>query len=97
MSEEQGMGREERILRVTKHVLTRIIRETATAPGMKHPLSEQTIDDMRQCLFLISEREKELVEGRGGSMDLRPQLPGDRTRPEDEVVVSLDSIRRRTE
>lgn len=91
---EASASKEERILRVMKQVLTSVARDTATEPGMKHPLSEGTINDIRQCLLLISSREKELVEERGGSMDQRPRFT-DEPKPQGDVVVSIDSITRR--
>lgn len=91
---EASPSKEERILRAMKQVLTSVARDTATEPGMKHPLSEETINDIRQCLLLISNREKELVEERGGSMDKRPRFT-DEPKPQGEVVVSIDSITRK--
>lgn len=87
------LSKEEEILRAVKMTLTGVIKDTATSPGMKHPLSDRTIDDLRHCLVLISARERELAEAAGRSLDMRPQLPGD-TRVKSEVVVSLDSLRR---
>lgn len=93
---EQTPSKEERILRAVKQTLTSVARDTATEPGMKHPLTESTIDDIRHCLLLISQREQELVEARGGSMAMRPQMPGDRDpQPQGDVVVPIDSITRR--
>jgi hypothetical protein len=91
---EASPSKEERILRVMKQVLTSVARDTATEPGMKHPLSEDTINDIRQCLLLISNREKELVEERGASMDMRPRFT-DEPKPQGDVVVSIDSITRK--
>lgn len=91
---EASASKEERILRVMKQVLTSVARDTATEPGMKHPLSEGTINDIRQCLLLISSREKELVEERGSSMDQRPRFT-DEPKPQGDVVVSIDSITRK--
>jgi len=90
---ESTPSKEERILRAMKQVLTSVARDTATEPGMKHPLSEETVNDIRQCLLLISNREKELVEDRGGSMDDRPRFK-DEPKPRGDVVVSIDSISR---
>lgn len=70
--------KEQRIIRTMKFVLTNIVKETATAPGMKHPLSDQTLMDIRQCLVLISEREREFGEQGQLDMSKRPQTPADR-------------------
>ncbi|MGE0081889.1 MAG: segregation and condensation protein A [Thiohalomonadaceae bacterium] len=92
MGEE--LSREERILRVMKQVLTSVARDTATQPGMRHPLREQTIEDMRLCLLLISEREKELAEAAGRNTSARPHFT-DEPRPQGDVVIPITSIGRR--
>jgi hypothetical protein len=58
--------KEREILVVMRKVLAQIIKDT-TPPSraMKHPLSEQTIQDVRQCLGLISARERELADAAG--------------------------------
>ena len=90
---DDGMTTEERILRVMRHVLTSVARDTATEPGMRHPLSEGTVADIRDCLVLISERERELVDARGGPTDARPRYM-DEPRPQGDVVVSINDVRR---
>jgi hypothetical protein len=75
MSERQSDpagSKEFRILRAMKQTLTGVIKDTATQPGLKHPLSERTIEDIRQCLMLISARERELAEAAGSPMNMRP-------------------------
>ncbi len=93
MNDDSSVTKEERILRVMRHVLGRVARDTATQPGMRHPLSEGTITDIRDCLALISERERELVDERGGTTDARPRYVDD-PRPQGDVVVSITDIRR---
>jgi hypothetical protein len=39
---------------------------------MRHPLSDATIEDLRQCLALISSRERELAEAAGRDTSARP-------------------------
>lgn len=65
---------ETRILRMVKSVLTDIARDTSTPPGMKHPLSDATIQNIRDCLGLISAREKELAEASGRPQRARPEF-----------------------
>jgi hypothetical protein len=55
------LTKEARILRAVKLTLAGVIRDTATPAGMQHPLSDATIEDLRQCLALISARERELA------------------------------------
>ncbi len=61
-------SKEQRILVVMRKVLSSVIRDTTPPAGMRHPLSDKTIEDVRQCLGLIAAREKELADaqGRGG-------------------------------
>lgn len=94
MSQPRELSKEERVLRVMREVLTKIIRETATPPGLKHPLSKECIEDMRQCLFLISARETELKQDRGDAMAGRPRY-ADEPRPQGPTEISIDLISRK--
>ena len=85
MSDEE-LTREERILRVMKRVLTGIAKDTYTRPGHRHPLSDDTINDIRNCLSLITTREMELNEAAGRSMEHRPHFVDE---PPKSVVVPL--------
>ena len=62
------LTKEQQILIAMRKTLAAIVKDVTPPPGMKHPLSPQTIEDVRQCLGLISAREKELADeqGRGG-------------------------------
>lgn len=93
MSDETP-SKEEKILGAVKLVLTQVIRDTATSPGMKHPLSEPTIGGLRDCLMMISQREQELAAAAGREMNARPRYT-DEPKPQGEVVVSIDSIKRK--
>lgn len=84
----EELNKEVRILHSVKKIVTNVIKETATAPGMKHPLSDDTIADMRECLLLISNREQELAEALGKPMSMRPRFKDD-PRAQQEVVVPL--------
>lgn len=84
-------NKEYQILKALKLVLTDVVKDTATQPGMKHPLSDRTIEGIRQCLRLISAREKELVESTGQSMDMRPHFTDE---PKKNVVVPIGKIGR---
>lgn len=89
---EQALTKEEVILRVMKKILTSVVKDTATPPGMIHPLKEHTIDAIRDCLMLISEREKELAEEAGRPMEMRPHFVDDlkyREVQQSEVVIPL--------
>ena len=62
------LTQEQQILIAMRKTLSAIIKDVTPPPGMRHPLSEPTIEDVRQCLTLIAAREKELADaqGRGG-------------------------------
>ena len=89
---EPELTREERALRMMKRVLTNIAKDTAPRPGQsRHPLSEQTVRDMRECLRLITDREQELAREHKRDTSARPRFIDE---PVSEVAVSLDRLRR---
>ncbi len=71
---ETELSMEERILQAVKLTLAGVIKDTATPHGMRHPLSDETIEDLRQCLALISARERELADAAGRSTEKRPRF-----------------------
>lgn len=87
-----GESTEFRVLRAVKQTLTGVVRDTAVPPGMKHPLSDATIENVRQCLMLISAREQELLAEAGESADMRPHFIDE---PQTTTVVSIDKIGRK--
>ena len=84
-------SKEYHILKALKLVLTDVVKDTATQPGLKHPLSDRTIEGIRQCLKLISARERELIEESGKSQDMRPYFVDE---PKKNVVVPITKIDR---
>jgi hypothetical protein len=64
---------EARILQAVKLTLANVIKDTATPHGMRHPLSDGTIEDLRQCLALISARERELAQAAGKAVADKPR------------------------
>ena len=90
----QGPSKEEKILRMLKRVLTDIAKDTSTPPGMKHPLSENTIQGIRECLGLISAREKELTEESGRPSRSRPEFVDE---PKKTQVVTLHRPKKKPE
>jgi len=76
---------EERILQAVKLTLAGVIRDTATPHGMRHPLSDATIQDLRQCLALISARERELAQAAGKLLGAQPRYADEPGR-EDAVI-----------
>jgi len=75
---------------VMRKVLTSIVREvTPEHKSLRHPLSDQTIQDIRQCLGLITVREKELADDAGRTVQERPYYVDE---PPKSKVVPLSSI-----
>jgi hypothetical protein len=54
--------REQQLLKTMRNTLTAIIKDVTPLPGMQHPLSEQTIHTIRDCLAAIVERERDLAQ-----------------------------------
>ena len=66
----QDLTKEQQILVAMRKTLSAVIKDITPAPGMKHPLSGATIEDVRQCLRLISARERELADTQGRASEL---------------------------
>jgi len=79
------LSMEERILQAMKLTLAGVIKDTATPHGMRHPLSDATIQDLRQCLALISARERELAQAAGRPVGGQPRYADEPGR-EDTVI-----------
>ena len=71
-----------------RKTLAAVIKDVTPPPGMKHPLSEQTIADVRQCLGLISAREKELADAQGRTEE-RPYYADE---PQSAQVVPITGL-----
>ncbi len=84
------LSKEQQILIVMRKVLASIIKDTTPPPGMKHPMSEQTIQDVRACLGLISNRERELADRQGRAVE-QPYYIDE---PRGEKVVPISAIRK---
>lgn len=86
------LTKEQQILIAMRKTLAAVIKDVTPPPGMKHPLSERTITDVRQCLALISAREKELAEAQGRTGE-RPYYADE---PQSAQVVSIAGLRKET-
>ena len=86
MSDESSKERE--ILMVMRKVLASVIKDTTPQfKTMKHPLSPNTIEDVRQCLSLIAARERELAEAAGLGQQ-RPYFTDEKPRKAEVVPIS---------
>ncbi len=90
--DERVLEKERRIMAMMRQVLSAVARDTAPPSGKKHPLSENTIMGVRDCLALISARERELNSELGDSEEKRPHYVDE---PETTKEVSLDSIKKK--
>lgn len=82
-------SKEKRILITMRKVLANIVKDTTPEPGLRHPLREQTIQDIRECFKLISAREREIVEAAGMKVKDRPRFSDE---PKTTNVVSFMAI-----
>jgi hypothetical protein len=81
------LSMEERILAAVRLTLAAVIKDTATPHGMRHPLSDGTIKDLRQCLALISARERELAQAAGRPIGGRPRYADEPARADKVIRV----------
>ena len=91
---EHDNSKEQEILKMVKRVLTDVARDTHVKPGLRHPLTENTILGIRDCLALISARENELGQAEGQEQNMRPTFAGQSNAPKN-VVVSIDQLTRK--
>jgi hypothetical protein len=84
---KESFSKEEQILQIMRKVLTDIAKDTYTPANLKHPLSENTVIGIRDCLALISSRENELANEAGRESNMRPRYVDE---PSKSVVVKLD-------
>ena len=61
MSTEE-LSKEQRILRLMRKTLGNIIKDITPNGGRPNPLSDDTVQDIKDCFSLISARERELGE-----------------------------------
>lgn len=91
MSDQSKKERE--ILMVMRKVLAQVIKDTTPEfKSMKHPLSGNTIEDIRQCLMLIAARERELADA-AGAVEERPYYTDEKPAAE---VVPIHKLGRAT-
>lgn len=90
MNEDHAKERD--LLVVMRKVLANIIKDTTPAHrDLKHPLTDNTIQDIRLCLGLISSRERELADIAG----IKPEKPYYTDQKPSAEVVSINKISKR--
>jgi hypothetical protein len=90
-------SKERQILMVMRKVLAAVIKDT-TPPSraLKHPLTDRTIEDIRNCLGLIAARERELADAAGVAQE-RPFFTDDPAAQASRVVPISQIARRKPE
>ncbi|MCK5697315.1 MAG: segregation and condensation protein A [Gammaproteobacteria bacterium] len=68
------LSKEQQVMVAMRKTLANIIKETTPEPGMIHPLSKNTVEDVKACFALIAVRERELMEEMGIENKARPHF-----------------------
>jgi hypothetical protein len=82
----EQLSKEEIILKAMRVTLLDVIRDTTPRPGTPRQLSDSTIDEIRKCLLLITDRERELALAEGRELNNRPHYVDE---PATNVVVQF--------
>ena len=61
----EELSKEQKILRAMRKTLGNVVRDVTPLGGRPNPLTGDTIQDIKDCFALISERERELAEKLG--------------------------------
>ena len=61
----EELSKEQQILRIMRKTLGNIVKDVTPLGGRPNPLKDSTIQDIKDCFALISEREKELADKLG--------------------------------
>ncbi len=68
----ESLSKEQQIMVAMRKTLANIIKDTTPEPGMIHPLSKNSVEDIKACFVLIAARERELMEAMGQENKARP-------------------------
>jgi hypothetical protein len=58
----EALSKEQSILRAMRKTLANVVRDVTPLGGRTNPLTADTIEGIKDCFALISERENELAE-----------------------------------
>lgn len=61
----EELSKEQRILRQMRKTLASIVKDATPVGGRPSPLKDSTIQEIKECFGLISDRERELAEKLG--------------------------------
>jgi hypothetical protein len=59
------LSKEQQILRIMRKTLANVVKDATPLGGRPNPLKDSTIQDIKDCFALISDRERELAEKLG--------------------------------
>ncbi len=90
--DESDLTKEKRAMAMMRQVLSAVARDTVPPPGMKHPLNDETIKSIRDCLAYLAARERELGISLGQENNAKPRFVDE---PKTSSVIPLDSITRK--
>ena len=82
----ESLSKEQQVMVAMRKTLASVVKDTTPEPGMIHPLSEDTVEDIKACFALISARERELMEEMGIENKARPRFTDE---PKSADVVSF--------
>jgi hypothetical protein len=62
---KEELSKEQQILRQMRKTLANVVKDATPLGGRPNPLTAATIQDIKDCFALISDRERELAEQLG--------------------------------
>jgi len=84
------LSQEQRILILMRKTLAKVIKDTTpAAAGLSRVLADDTVEDIRSCLALISAREQEMAKEQGREIKERPRFTDE---PKTAKIVSLSNL-----
>ena len=86
------LSTEQRILIMMRKTLASVVKDTTPLAGMRHPLKDSTIKNIRDCFALISARERTLQQSSGKpAAKMRPRFADE---PHTDQVIPLSKIKK---
>ncbi|MGC2166882.1 MAG: segregation and condensation protein A [Gallionella sp.] len=85
-------SKEQRILRMMRKTLADVVKDVTPLGGRPNPLSPNTVQQIKDCFALISERERELAKEPG--FDLAKPYYADGELPNAKVISIIKPPKR---
>ncbi len=90
--DQQALRNEQQILRQMRKTLGNVVRDVTPLGGRPNPLTNDTIQDIKDCFALISERERELAAQLGFDAE-RPYFNDDADKPDTQAISFIKPTR----